>query len=168
VATVLDGGVGLPLTAGDQLLHISIHPGCDRVGIAEGCEKGFLPLGQHFPGRPVGCGGRVFRRGGYQGGKLAGALLVRFVREGRVVAALYFRVEFRGGGSIDDGRHGKLGHLLGKCSPVHKGLSQVVVSGGQHGIGRNHPGEATGILCHQAQTDQPPPVLAHQGDVIQL
>ena len=56
----------------------------------------------------------------------------------------------------------------GELAPVQKRIGDGVVARGQPGVGHHRPGKTVGIGRQQAQPDQTAPVLADQGDALQI
>ena len=161
---------GWPLRAGDALLQVAVGPLGDGVAVAEGAQEGPVEGGQAHPGGDVGVVGRVVGTRRHQHGELPARRPCR-TRRG---TARRRRPAPR--------RRARLGAAAaGRCTPVgnsstswekrcqaKKASPGVGVAGGQEGVGGDHPGEAVGVLAHEAQADEPAPVLAHQRDVAQV
>src|SRR5207302_2313903 len=111
---------------------------------------------------------RIVASDRYQHRELASPCGVGVVGKGSIVGGDDVGAERADAAALDDATDVEAWRLLRVAPPSVEGGTGVVVAGGQEGVGGDHAREAVGHVGNQAQPDQPAPVLADQGDVVEV
>ena len=144
------------------------HRAGDRVPVAERHQEGLVPGGQLAPGGPVGLRGRVVGRRWDQPGHGPDRGGVGRIREWRLVGGQDLGRERGLAAGLHQPGYAQRRSGADDLPEPQPDFRHRLVTGGQPGVGRHHPGEPVRVLGHQPQADQAAPVLPDQGQRVQI
>ncbi len=163
-----DQGMGLVPRAGHALAEDVVHGPRNGIPRGVGAKERLLPAFQLLPGRAIGLRGRVRRRRGHQGGESTCTGLVASRGKRGIVGSTHRPGNRLSRTGLHDAADGKPGRVLGKRAPDLEHAGQALVAGRQRPVGHDDAIEPRLVLHRQAQADERPPVLSHQGNAAQV